>query len=101
MSMARQFFAKLDDDNKVIDVKVVDRAYLESRPDRYPGRWVEAFPYDPSKVYPAIGAIYNEETKEFEHPTEIQEFLAAPLAPNGGGDRDETQVWPTLPGGAE
>jgi len=63
-----QYFAQINDDNVVTDVRVVTREFLEANPDRYPGRWVETFYDAPNKQYAGLGFIYNEETENFEAP---------------------------------
>jgi len=66
--MMRQFFAQLDDNNVVTDVRVVMKYFLEANPERYPGRWVETFFDTPGKNYAGIGMIYDEATKDFIAP---------------------------------
>ena len=66
--MIRQFFAQLDDNNIVIDVRVVSQEFLEANPDRYPGVWVETFFNTVGKTYAAIGWTYDEATQDFVAP---------------------------------
>ena len=66
--MSGQYFAKLDENNVVLDVAVVERAFLESNPERYSGTWVETFFDTESKTYAGIGFIYNEESDDFVAP---------------------------------
>lgn len=66
--MTAQYFAQIDDNNIVIDVRVVSREFLESNPQRYPGTWVETFYNTPGKKYAGVGFTYNEETEDFEQP---------------------------------
>lgn len=68
MSDERQYFAQLDENNVVMDVRVVTRDFLEQNPARYPGRWVETFQNDPTKQYAGIGFIYDEKTHNFAPP---------------------------------
>jgi len=68
--MSAQYFAQLDDNNVVVNVAVVQRAFLEANPQRYPGRWVETFFDTVGKQYAGIGMIYVEETENFIAPPE-------------------------------
>lgn len=70
--MSAQYFAQLDDNNIVTDVRVVTREFLEANPDRYTGRWVETFFDTAGKQYAGIGFIYDEATEDF----------VAPVSPN-------------------
>ena len=65
--MTAQYFAKLDDNNIVVHVAVVQREFLEANPQRYPGRWVETF-IDETHTYAGIGFIFDEETQDFKEP---------------------------------
>jgi hypothetical protein len=65
--MTQQYFAQIDENNLVVDVKVVDYDFLKNNPDRYPGRWIETF-LDSDKQYAGIGFYYNETTNDFEPP---------------------------------
>jgi hypothetical protein len=60
-----QYFAQLDDDDVVIQVCVVTRAFIDENPERYPGRWVETFTDVPNKTYAGIGFTYDEATHDF------------------------------------
>jgi hypothetical protein len=71
--MTAQYFAKLDDNNVVVHVAVVQREFLEANPERYTGRWVETFYDAPDKRYAGIGLIYDEETENFVEPPEPAE----------------------------
>ena len=66
--MTAQYFAQIDDNNIVTDVRVVSREFLEANPQRYPGRWVETFYNTVGKKYAGLGFLYNEETEDFEQP---------------------------------
>jgi len=66
--MERQFFAQLDENNVVINVKVVQRQFLEANPERYTGTWVETFYNTAGKTYAGIGFIYDDATQDFVQP---------------------------------
>jgi hypothetical protein len=66
--MSAQYFAQLDDNNVVTHVAVVMRDFLESNPDRYPGRWVETFFDTEGKTYAGQGFTYDSETQDFTAP---------------------------------
>ena len=70
-----QYFAQLDDDNIVLRVAVVERDFLESNPERYPGTWVETFVDDPSKTYAGRGFTYDPVTNDFRPPISLDEIL--------------------------
>ena len=64
----RQYFAQLDENNVVTQVRVVTREFLEANPERYTGTWVETFYDNPNKLYAGVGYIYNQETEDFIVP---------------------------------
>lgn len=66
--MSRQFFAQIDENNIVTNIKVVQRAFLESNPQRYQGRWVETFFDTADKTYAGIGFEYLESEQDFRPP---------------------------------
>ena len=66
--MERQYFARIDENNIVIEVHVVTGEFIAENPERYPGRWVQTFYDDPNKNYAGLGFIYNETTQDFEAP---------------------------------
>lgn len=66
--MNNQYFAQLDENNTVLQVRVVTKDFLESNPDRYPGRWVETFYDTPGKTYAGPGLVYDEKTEDFIYP---------------------------------
>ena len=66
-----QYFAKLNDQNIVVDVAVVTADFMAENPDRYPGVWVETFYNLPNKTYAGIGYEYNENTKDFTELTPL------------------------------
>lgn len=68
--MSAQYFAQIDDNNVVIKIAVVQQAFLEANPQRYPGTWVETFFDTEGKTYAGIGFIYNEQTQDFVEPPE-------------------------------
>lgn len=71
--MSRQFFAQIDENNIVTRIAVVQREFLESNPQRYPGRWVETFFDTAGKTYAGVGFFYNETTQNFEGPLLLEE----------------------------
>jgi len=66
--MVAQYFAQIDDNNIVTNVKVVQREFLEANPDRYTGTWVETFIDTADKTYAGIGYTYDEATQDFVAP---------------------------------
>jgi hypothetical protein len=66
--MTAQYFAQIDDNNVVTRVAVVERAFLESNPERYSGTWVETFFDTPGKTYAGVGFIYDADTEDFVAP---------------------------------
>lgn len=73
--MSAQYFAKLDDNNTVVHIAVVQREFLEANPQRYTGRWVETFFDTAGKTYAGIGFTYDEATEDFVAPVmpEVEE----------------------------
>jgi hypothetical protein len=71
MELERQYFARLDENNKVIDIAVVLESFLQANPERYEGRWVETFFQHENKTYAGIGYIYNEVEDNFYDPYAI------------------------------
>ncbi len=63
--MSAQYFAQIDENNVVTHVAVVQREFLESNPQRYPGRWVETFFDTAGKQYAGIGMEYLEDEQDF------------------------------------
>lgn len=74
--MSAQYFAQIDENNKVIYVAVVTAEFMAANPDRYPGIWVETF-IDDTHTYAGIGYTYNETTKDFIAPP-----APKPIAPD-------------------
>ncbi len=68
--MTAQYFAQINDNNIVIDVRVVSREFLEANPQRYTGTWVETF-IGTEKTYAGIGYEYLPATQDFR---EVQPF---------------------------
>ncbi len=66
--MSAQYFAKLDENNVVCDVAVVQKEFLDANPERYQGTWVETFFDTEGKTYAGIGYIYDSETNDFISP---------------------------------
>jgi hypothetical protein len=66
--MIRQFFAQLDDNNIVTDVRVVSQEFLEANPQRYTGTWIETFIDEPNKTYAGVGYEYLEAEEDFRPP---------------------------------
>ena len=81
-------YAKIDENNIVIQVNVVDEKFFETNPDRYTGRWIKTsynnnirknfagigYTYDPERdafiaPKPYTKWILNEETCQWEAPT--------------------------------
>lgn len=91
--MAGQYFARIDENNKVLEVVVVDREYMETRPDRYPGTWVETFRMHPTKNFAFPGSTYDPAAQDFIYP----EHVPPPLPDNTGAEPwyESEQVFPT------
>jgi len=66
--MEAQYFAQIDENNIVTNVKVVQQEFLEANPERYTGIWVETFFDTADKTYAAIGYTYDEATQDFVAP---------------------------------
>jgi hypothetical protein len=66
--MVAQYFAQLDENNIVTDIRVVSKQFLEANPQRYTGRWIETFVDDPNKQYAGVGFTYDEIRDEFVAP---------------------------------
>ncbi len=63
--MSAQYFAQIDDNNIVTDLRVVTREFLEANPERYTGTWVETFFDRADKQYAGIGFEYLPATQNF------------------------------------
>ena len=66
--MSAQYFAKIDANNVVTHVSVVQQDFLEANPERYTGTWVETFIGVEGKTYAAIGFTYDALTQNFTAP---------------------------------
>ena len=66
--MSAQYFAQIDDNNKVIDVAVVTAEFMAANPERYPGTWVETFFDRADKRYAGVGFTYDIATQDFTEP---------------------------------
>ena len=62
--MERQYFAQLDDNNIVTDVRVTTEQFMAENPERYTGTWVETF-ITAGKTYAGVGYEYLPATKNF------------------------------------
>lgn len=63
--MTTQYFAQLDDNNIVIDVRVTTEQFMVENPERYPGVWVETFIDEPNKTYAGLDYEYLESEQDF------------------------------------
>ena len=63
--MSQQYFARIDDNNIVTDVRVVSQEFLEANPERYTGTWIETFFDTVGKQYAGIGFEYLPATQNF------------------------------------
>lgn len=70
--MGAQYFAQLDENNVVINVRVVTAEFMAENPERYPGVWVETFFDTPNKTYAGIGYTYDYDTQDFTPPPTIE-----------------------------
>jgi len=68
--MSAQYFARIDENNVVIDVAVVTAQFMAENPERYPGTWIETFWNTPGKTYAGLSYIWNEEKQDFDFPPE-------------------------------
>ena len=68
----RTYFAKLNDQNIVVDVHVVSPEFMAENPDRYTGVWVETFYNLPNKTYAAVGDTYDYDTQDFIAPLPVE-----------------------------
>jgi len=63
--MSEQYFAKIDENNLVIEVRCVTKEFLEANPERYQGTWVETFYNTAGKRYAGFGFEYLPDTQDF------------------------------------
>lgn len=80
--MEQQYFAQLDENNVVVDVRVVTAQFMAENPERYPGTWVETFIDDSAKQYAGIGFIYSFETENFVSPKVVPIPNPVPIVPD-------------------
>lgn len=66
--MSAQYFAQLDHNNIVIDVRVTSEQFMAENPERYPGLWIETFIDHATKNYAGIGFKYLESEEDFRSP---------------------------------
>jgi len=70
--MSKQtYFAQIDNENIVIDVRVVDAKYIAQNPNFYPGTWVETYIDVEGKTYAALGYTYDPATDNFYAPITV------------------------------
>lgn len=69
--MTPQYFAQLNEQNKVISVHVVTAEFMTANPERYVGTWVETF-IDDIHTYAGIGFTYDYDTQDFIEPPLIE-----------------------------
>jgi len=62
------YFAQIDSNNIVTDVRVVSAEYMSANPELYPGTWVQTYIDDPNKTYAGIGYTYDYATDNFYAP---------------------------------
>jgi len=53
------YFAQIDSENIVIDVRVVSAEYMAENPELYTGQWVQTYIGIAGKTYAAIGYLWN------------------------------------------
>jgi hypothetical protein len=66
--MDAQYFARINDDNKVIDMAVTTTEFMAENPERYPGTWVETFFDVEGKTYAGSNFTYDSVTEDFIMP---------------------------------
>ena len=62
------YFAQIDSNNIVTDVRVVSAEYMAENPELYPGVWVQTYIDNPEKTYASIGYTYDYPTDNFYAP---------------------------------
>jgi hypothetical protein len=73
--MLPQYFARIDENNVVIDVRVVTSEFMAENPDRYPGTWIETFFEVPGKTYAGIGYLWNPTINDFTPPPKKEDLI--------------------------
>lgn len=53
------YYAQIDAQNVVTDVRVVSAEYMAENPERYEGEWIETFIGVEGKTYAGIGYLWN------------------------------------------
>lgn len=53
------YYAQIDAENIVIDVRVVSAEYMAANPNLYVGQWIQTYIGVPGKTYAAIGYTWN------------------------------------------
>ena len=66
--MSATYFARIDENNKVIDVAVTSAEFMAANPERYEGTWVETFFDRADKRYAGIGFTYDADAQDFIAP---------------------------------
>jgi len=66
--MSATYFARIDENNKVIDVAVTSLEFMTEHPERYEGTWVETFFDRADKRYAGVGFTYDPLTQDFTEP---------------------------------
>ena len=65
------YFAQIDEEKEVIDVRVVSAEYMAENPELYPGVWIETYIGVEGKTYAAVGYTYDYETDNFYAPIPV------------------------------
>jgi hypothetical protein len=69
-------YAKIDENNIVIQVNVVDEEFFETNPDRYTGRWIKtSYNNNIRKNFAGIGYTYNFERDAFIAPQPYTKWI--------------------------
>jgi hypothetical protein len=69
------YFARLENDF-VVEVRVVDHAYMKANPQRYSGTWVETFlDGDDPKLMASPGYTYDEDRDAFIPPKPFESWV--------------------------
>ena len=66
--MSAQYFAQIDENNKVTKVAVTSAEFMAENPERYEGTWVETFFDRADKRYAGVGFTYDPATQDFTEP---------------------------------
>jgi hypothetical protein len=65
------YFAQIDTENIVTDVRVVSAEYMAENPELYVGEWVQTYIGVADKTYAAIGYTYDAATENFYAPIPV------------------------------